>query len=148
MIEPRVEHELRRCFDALIRDVEQLFAESKIHQARSKPETTTLSNLVAVAQTATCLKELELFIQYQAARDVKKWDSDHRFATNLLKRFGEQSLIRQQVKQAVKTLKDKKEGNKEIEEEHLATWLAVQYLGFVRRKYQYLSKFDGGGRHE
>jgi hypothetical protein len=129
------EKELRRTFSALIADVERLFDESRIHLGGG-PETTALGNLVGVAQTASCLKEVELFIQYQTARDTKKWEEGHHFGTTLVKRFSDSGVVAQQAQRAISQLKESRTSG----EEELRTWLAVQYLGFVRRKYLFLSK--------
>ena len=134
-IKPRAEKQLKLSFHDLISDVEKLFEESAIHKGGG-PETTALANLVAVAQTVSCLKQLELHIQYQAAREPKKWQEGHRFAANLLKRIGESGIVAQKADQARKQLGSDDASSPEA----LRTWLAVQYLGFVRRKYLFLAK--------
>ncbi len=140
-VTPKEEKQLRQGFDELIRDVEGLFKEAPIQKERQKPETTALGNLTAVAQTASCLKEIELFLQYQAARDFKKWEGDHRFASNLVKRLVPGGIVETSARRAADACE-----TEDDRVEDLKVWQATQYLGFVRRKFQYLEEFMGGSK--
>lgn len=141
-ITPAEEQALRRWFKPLIEDVEKLLGESPIYGGPGL-DTTALSGLGAVAQTASCLKEVALFVQYQASRD-RRW-TEAAFAMNLGKRLAEGGLIEQAVSRAVKTLDRQVEDNDQLHNEQLKVWLAVQYFGFLRRKFMYLKRVGDGG---
>ena len=84
MIDLGTEKNLRKKFGELITDVESLLEQSPIHKNNSDYKT-KLSNLIGAAKSSSCLKQIELFVQYQAARE-RDFREDH-FAENLLTRL-------------------------------------------------------------
>ena len=124
MIDIKAEKKVRKEFGKLIEDVEALLKDSPIHKSRGEYKT-KLSNLINAAKTSSCLKQIELFVQYQAARE--KDFREVNFATNLLKRLDPTKGI------IATTIREITEGD----QDELQIWTTVQYLGFLRKKYMF-----------
>ncbi len=129
MIDARTEKQARKQFGRLIQDAEKLLEASPIHEGGTDFKT-KLSNLINAAKSSSCLKQIELFVEYQAARDndPKRGFREKGFAVNLLERLNPTKGIIADTGQHIAG----------ADQDELQVWLAVQYLGFLRKKYMFL----------
>ena len=114
---------------ALIEDARGFLDKHPIHKEGKDIGTTALRNVLDAALAASCLEEVQAFVEYQIGRDAKKW-LQAGFGTGLLGRLGPEGVARTQAARLAG-------GFPAEQQDDLALEVAVRWLGFLYRYYRY-----------